>query len=221
MFAPFVERSPEWAQPIVISYDRNKAQSYEQLARHVLASINLQRAFLLVGESFSGPVALMVAARAPNNLVGVVLCASFAVNPRPLFSKLFFPALCRTLFHLGIPVWAIKHYLTGWAGSDDLVRAAASAVKSVSSRVLAARVGMVTRIDVTQELAECGAPLLYVAAKRDRLVSRRSVRIITDIKPDISVVEIDAPHFIAQSRPVEVWRAIDRLVEKHRLYGGG
>ncbi len=214
LFSPFTRKSPEWANPVVISYDREQAQDYEQLASIVLKSIDQESPYILLGESFSGPVAVLVAARAPRNLVGVILCASFAVNPRPLMSLLFFPALLRALFGMGLPAWAIKYSLAGWGNSSELTKAVISVVRSVSPEVLTARMKMVIESDVTIQLANCTIPMMCIYATQDRLVTQRSLFTLRSIKPELSAVPLKGPHCILQSKPGDAWKVISSFVDK-------
>lgn len=214
LFSPFTRKSPEWANPVVISYDREQAQDYEQLANIVLKSIDQDSPYILVGESFSGPVAVLVAAKAPSNLIGVILCASFVVNPRPLMSLLFFPAIFRTMFSMGLPEWIIKFSLIGWEGSPELVKAVSSIIRSVSPEVLIARMRMVIEADVTIQLASCTIPLMCISSTNDRLVTRRSISTLRSIKPELSSVQLNGPHCILQSKPAEAWQVISNFVDK-------
>src|SRR5258706_2862593 len=66
----------------VIAYPRDRVLTYGELG----AQIALPRGpFVLVAESFSGPIAIALAASRPPGLVGLVLAASFARSPRPWF----------------------------------------------------------------------------------------------------------------------------------------
>lgn len=78
---------PQWRIQ-VIRYPGDQPLSYGELARLVWAALPDDSPFVLVAESFSGPVAIQVAAMRPAGLMGVVLCATFARNPRPLLSPM-------------------------------------------------------------------------------------------------------------------------------------
>lgn len=88
--------------------------------------------YLLLGESFSGPIALSIAARRPALLRGVVLCCSFACNPRP------------ALKHLGVllnrlpdrpPVGPLMWLLAGRFSSPELREAFSRALTQVLANV--------------------------------------------------------------------------------------
>jgi pimeloyl-ACP methyl ester carboxylesterase len=71
----------------VIPFPNDKPLTYEELTAHVLKRLPDSR-FVLLGESFSGPIAIEIAAR-QQRIAGLVLAASFARHPMPaLFSPL-------------------------------------------------------------------------------------------------------------------------------------
>ena len=69
----------------VIEYPRDQPLGYTELESLVRSALPTDRQFILLGESFSGPIALSIAASHPVGLAGIVLCASFAKAPIPIF----------------------------------------------------------------------------------------------------------------------------------------
>jgi len=61
----------------------------------------------------------------------------------------------------------------------------------------------VARIDVSDKLRRVAVPILYLRAKRDRVVSGASVDYIKKIRPDVKVAGLDAPHLLLQTVPRE------------------
>jgi pimeloyl-ACP methyl ester carboxylesterase len=75
---------------LIITYPPNIPLSYTALESLVRESLPTDRPFVLLGESFSGPIAISLSARQLPQQVGLVLCSTFARNPRPIFSHLSF-----------------------------------------------------------------------------------------------------------------------------------
>lgn len=67
----------------IISYPCDEPSNYDDLVTFVIARIP-QAQFVLVAESFSGPIAIEIAA-ATSRVLGVVLASSFARHPAPKF----------------------------------------------------------------------------------------------------------------------------------------
>ena len=85
LFADFIAALHDAVVPLVVSYPKGQVLDYEALTEFARASIPFDRPFVLLGESFSGPVAIALAAFRPPGLRGLILCCSFARNPVPAF----------------------------------------------------------------------------------------------------------------------------------------
>src|SRR5580700_4256654 len=101
MFRPLLGELAPRIRPIVVTYPRDKMLGYEELLPLVLEKIRGLSSFIFLGESFSGPAALMAAAAHPPGLRGVILCASFVRNPvwlRPNWLRYFASPLAFRLY---------------------------------------------------------------------------------------------------------------------------
>src|SRR5262245_5039352 len=78
LFAPFLDALGDSIESCVLQYPTHEPLRYSELLPRVRAELPHSGSFVLLGESFSGPLALMLAAEQPAGLCGVVLCASFA-----------------------------------------------------------------------------------------------------------------------------------------------
>src|SRR5262245_59360933 len=72
----------------VVSYPNDQVLGYPKLEALVRSALPADRPYILLGESFSGPIAIAIAASCPAGLVGLILCGSFARNPRPILGSL-------------------------------------------------------------------------------------------------------------------------------------
>ncbi len=82
LFGPLVAALPPWIRPRVVTYPPRGATGYADLLPLVEASVEPTADFFVLGWSFSGPLALMLAARRPDRARGVILCSSFVRPPR-------------------------------------------------------------------------------------------------------------------------------------------
>src|ERR1051325_2082913 len=88
LFRPLLDHLPPELHPLVVTYPPEEPIGYDELLPRVLDHLPTSTPFVLLGESFSGPLALMVAARSPTGLRVVIVCASFVRNPLPAGSSL-------------------------------------------------------------------------------------------------------------------------------------
>ena len=200
MFADFI-RALDGLEAQTIPYPSHREMSYADHERHARNLLPHDEPFALLGESFSGPVALSIAAAAPANLRGLILCCSFAVNPiRTLgpLSRLVarFPAV-------KIPPGLFGPLLYGGYGTPALRKLHSRAMSRVSPAALRARVASVLGVDYRQRLRDVRVPMLYLLAKGDRLIPRSALQEIMRVRADVHVAEFEAPHFLLQTRARE------------------
>lgn len=193
---------PADIKPIVVSYPADQKISYPNLVPLIMAALPIDEPFILLGESFSGPLAVMVAATRPANLIGVILCATFVNSPRPLLAWAIQLFARPILFRTFPPAQFIKAIIGGNA-TPELLALVAQVHASFRPEVIAFRVRMVSKVDVRNQLHLCDTPMLYIAAANDKIVPARNIQIIQQIKSDLQVVTIHAPHAIPLTRPVQ------------------
>jgi pimeloyl-ACP methyl ester carboxylesterase len=216
LFAPLLGELPPSLVPVVVSYPTGAITDVNAQVAIVERLLPTNEPFALVAESFSGPIAVKVAARAPPELRAVILVASFIRSPagRLLSNAGVFS---RPLCSLALPDFAVRRFLVGEDAPPDLVREVSDAVHSVRSAVMAARLRQVLSQDVTAEVLRCAAPMLYIAGERDRLVSPRAEAILRAVRPDLTTSILDAPHLVLQRRPAEASRCIEEFLLQARL----
>jgi len=194
LFAPFLERLGG-EQPVqVVSYPADDVLNYDALVDRV--AMELPEQCVLIAESFSGPIGIRLADRAQ----ALVLVASFAVSPFPL-----------SWAWNGLGAWAtrreppekfLRWLLMDPECSPALMRELQGAMREVSPEVLRSRIASVLDVDVRGQLRITSTPVLYLRAKRDRLIRRWSA-----VGDQVRV--IDGPHLLLQRRPDFVRRAIE------------
>jgi pimeloyl-ACP methyl ester carboxylesterase len=211
LFGPLVGQLPPELRPIVVAYPPDQALGYDELLPLVLQALPNSAPFIILGESFSGPLALMAAARSPKGLQAVILCASFVRNPI-LLRLPWLRHVIRGFFFRLVPEFVRTRALMGRYSTPDLRRLTARALATVSPRVLAHRVRSVLQTDVRQELRGCAVPVLYFLGTHDRMVSRRNVADVIADCPAVRVVELPAPHFGLQTQPGAAAAAIVEFI---------
>ncbi len=199
LFADFVAALGPDLDPIVVRYPPDVPLGYADLEPLVRKSLPSGKPFLLLGESFGGPLAISIAASAPPGLVGLILCCSFASNPRPYLGKLAF--LSPYLPVRGFPRSIFAKYFMGRFASQDLASELAKASERVAPGVFRHRIRAVCGVDYSPQLRQVRVPILYLRASMDRIVPRSASKRVKRLAPSTRVIEIDAPHYLLQARP--------------------
>jgi len=210
LFAPFVSELGSDFDVKIVRYPPTGGMGYAELESIAHAALPVDGPFVLLGESFSGPIAISLAASRPLHLKGLVLCCTFARNPLPLFAAL--RPLIGAVPVSAIPVGVMARLLLGSFSTAALRSAFAQAVTKVSPGAFRARLRSVLSVDVSKQLCATVVPTMYLRAIHDRAVPAAASKLISQLKPSTRVVAIDAPHFLLQAAPAEAAVAIRQFV---------
>jgi pimeloyl-[acyl-carrier protein] methyl ester esterase len=211
LFAPLIAALKGEFAVRVVSYPVDGARGYAELDAIAQRFLPMDEPYVILGESFSGPIAVSLAARATPNLTALVLCCTFVHNPRPALSMM--RGLLGVLPVSIAPVTALSHLLLGKFSTNELRQCLANSLRQVSPAALRARLAAVLSVDVSEKLAKVQVPILYLRAKHDRLVPSSASALIANVNPKTQVVEIDAPHFLLQTVPIEAAKIIIQFVK--------
>ena len=207
MFSPFLPVLPEGIRATVVSYPDDNSLGYDELLPLVDGSAP-DEPYVVLGESFSGPLALRHAAARPAGLRAVILVATFGRNPTPWGTAPLLSALGSLPFRARASKLAIRWLLTGFDAPGGVVDEVVAVSRAVVPRVMSFRLQEVIAVDVRDQLPAITVPVLYLLGTRDRIVGRRGLRGLAEGLEDLQVVEIDAPHLLLQSHPAQAYEAI-------------
>lgn len=209
-FAPLLAALPPWLEPRIVTYPGSGRQDYETLLGVVRAAIADVGACHVLGWSFSGPLALALAAAEPERVRGVILVATFVRSPHRMLSALRHaitgPAVWSWRFGRRLPLWLFR------PRADPLRQAKSRTWRRVSASVIAARLRAVVSVDATDALRRCPQPVLYLASARDGIVPNRNAGEIVALRPAVQVAVIPGAHQAMYSHPLHAADAIATFV---------
>jgi pimeloyl-ACP methyl ester carboxylesterase len=216
LFEPLLKELPAAIVPQVVPLPKHSSMSYKVLVPAISACLPVDRPYYLLGESFSGPISLMIAESHPKGLRGVILCASFIRNPT------YVPSVLRHIagawmFYL-TPQFAQIKSLFGGYSTAELRALLARAHSEVPASVMARRVRSILALDCTKALQECPVPVAYLRGTLDMVVPAKNLRQIVAARPTVREFAIKAPHLVVQTQPRA---AADAIMTFVRDTGGG
>jgi len=208
LFDPFIRLLPqgtsqEKLQTVVINYPVDVRLTYEQLAVRVFAQLPAAKPFVIVAESFSGPVALLLAEKCGGNLRAVVLVSSFVRQPLSSLGTWIARLPWTLMFRLRPPLWILRWLLMDSTTPSTLVREVREAIASVQPDVLAARLRDALRVDCAKVAHDCPARIVCLTAQKDRLLPRRN-----QMPPAAQVLPVSGPHLLLQCVPEAAVKAM-------------
>jgi len=216
LFRPLLKALPANIRPIVVSYPTDRILGYEELLPIVLNALPKDAPFVLLGESFGGPLSLLIAASKPKGLKALILCASFVSCPHH-FVPTWAAPLVRAFPFRAFPKFAQLKALLGGYANDELQALSDEALSSVDPEVFAHRTREVIRVNVSSALAACDLPILYIQGKYDFVVPSENFKRINRIKSAVQFVQIPAPHMVLQTQPELAADAINKFVENNAV----
>lgn len=212
LFEPFLQLLPVEIVPRVISYPTNRHCSAHELLGIVLSQLPNRHPYVLLAESFSGPIALKASSLHSTPPKALILCASFAMCPLPRLLIIMLWILGKAFVQRRIPRWLVRYYLLGQA-PDEIISLFYSAVSIVAPCVLARRIRVLAEFDSEYSPALKKVPILYLKAAQDRIVGSRHLCLIQRRYPTVKVIEIASPHLMLQSQPDPSMHAILNFIK--------
>jgi len=213
-FRPLLASLPEWVRPHVVSFPLTGGTEYEDLLAIVRKAVSEIPSFYVLGSSFAGPLALMLAEAEPDKVRGVILATTFVRPPRRIYVRMRFTSVAPTIWLLRtcrhIPAWLSR------GPTDQLRRDTAEIWKRVAAHVVAARIRSLLNVDARELLRRCPAPVLCIAGSNDGVVPWGNVEEIVRVRPSVSVRRIKGRHFAIYTNPTATTEAITAFMETKR-----
>lgn len=210
VFDPLLKHLPADIEVQVVRYPSDRVMSFQEHVDFARKQIPKKKPFVLLAESFSGPVGLQILSDPPDNLKGVLFVATFARHPSPflLDAGLYLP---QTLFlNLFIKTFLGRFFCLGGA-SSEAVAIFQNALKSVKLSVLSNRLKILAELPPPPETSFTG-PCLYLQAKNDRLIPERATAPLQQLLPQLQIEQIKGPHITLLAHPETGARSISNFI---------
>ncbi|MCJ7684468.1 MAG: alpha/beta hydrolase [Desulfobacteraceae bacterium] len=214
LFRPLIDSLGDIFEIETISYPLEESLRYEELLNLVSNRIPKQKQYFLLGESFSGPLAVMAASKSSENLLGIILVATFVKSPMPQWMNRLKWFLRGPMLDMRPRPFIIERLL-GKDCPEKTKRWVQDTLPRLKREVLAARIKAVMEVNVREELKSCQVPVLYIAGSRDWLVGKKCLDVIWLCRPDVEIKVIDGAHMILQARPAEAAAAIIEFCNRY------
>jgi pimeloyl-ACP methyl ester carboxylesterase len=183
---------------------------YAELARNVIG----RREVFLLGESFSGPVAVRVAAQLGAQIKALILAATFLKNPWPGW-------FIRWASHTDpdeTPKKIRDAILMGSYGDDELRNKVDRIVRALSRPVRTARLKAIAEVDVRDDFAKLSCPILVLHGRKDWLVSITAMQKAVCNKGGARIVAFSAAHMLLQTCADEAAMEIRAFAKSKTLW---
>lgn len=196
----------------VIAYPTMQPLDYAALAAFAARQLPEGRCAVL-GESFSGPIAIELATAKPDQIRALILAATFVRSP--------LPAALASLARFADPRWLPKKgteaLMLGKYGTPELRTSLHRLASSLPREVLKLRAIEALRVDKREQFRAIVCPTLYLRGRADRIIRKKCLDEIIAIQPATTVRTFDAPHMLLQTHAREAADAINLFCQAHEL----
>ncbi len=210
LFDDFIAQSPADFQAVVVTLPRSG--SYDELVESAADAIPTDGRFVIIAESFSGPIGIRLALRFADRVAGLVLVNSFVVPPRPRALSLLPWSF---IFAVPPPRFVVRALLVDGDASEQCIDRVRTAIARTGADTMTARLRSVLAVNEVGNLARLRCPVLLLRATGDRLVSSRSAEVIARHTRHCKTCDIAGPHLLLQCQTAESWRAIEGFVRQN------
>jgi pimeloyl-ACP methyl ester carboxylesterase len=211
LFAPIIAELDSSLAVVVVRYP-DVPLGYDALIAHARQALPATGDFFLLGESFSGPVAVALAAEGHPRLRGLILSAAFISNPLPWTSPI--APLVEVAPVTGAPASLLTRALLGQFNTPSRRSMIGASLAQTSRTTIRARLRAIAKVDMRDRLAAVTVPILYLRASHDRIVPDCAGDLVIQIQPETTLVTVQAPHFLLQVGFCEAARSISAFVAK-------
>lgn len=182
----------------VAQYPVDRPNSYESLFEHLQAEAPDTTRFTILGESFGGPLSIVLAGAFAERVDRLILCATFA---RAFFRPV--NGLRHWLPWSSLP-WLADQHLTQVVTRTLIDPGFLQAISKVPVGSLRQRLDAAATVDVRNHLGRVKMPIAYLQARPDLLVPPSCLTEIQAVRPDITVQHLRGTHFLLQQQPEAV-----------------
>ncbi len=200
LFAPLLQFLDKESTTI-ISYPTKGKQDYETLFEYVREKLP-EEEFILVAESFSGPIGAKLAKSNIPNLKAIFFVATFITTPRKLLIKIVRQLPIKLLTKLPFVPRIYRHYLFGSKATKDKLVQFHKILSQLPSNTLKQRMLAIESL-VSLGGGSLEVPAVYIRPEEDKLVPYSKCIEFSALFSNYSVKTIRGPHFILQANPKE------------------
>jgi len=210
MLRPFVEQLANGIDVQVVSYPEDIYLTHQQLADRVRDVLPSGMPYVIIAESYSGPIACLLAAHSVGDLQAVVFVASFASLPWGAIGRLIAKILPTALFRPRMPAGILRWLLMDGA-TPEMISEAQDVIARVRPEVLAQRLRDSLNADFAPMLRNSTVRIVCLAPESDRLLGTRARRRFLVARPDAEIVTIAGPHSLLQCAPARSLAVLQKI----------
>lgn len=211
-FGPLIRVLPPDVPRTVIAYPDDGSLSLKGHADFVAARLTGENT-VLVAESFSGLVALMLLHARPASVKGIVFSATFAESLHPFLIRTAASIPGAASLAKRLPAWLLNVFFFHSYADRTLEEMLRTSLLQVGPAGLRQRARLIAAGYPFPD-DRFAVPCAYLQAAQDRVVPAAAADWFRSRFASFQLVRLDAPHCLLQTRPPESAEAIMAFTKK-------
>ncbi len=216
---PGLDGTGEFFKPFLDVYGRQSAQiiplpqsgpqDYASLTEYVAQRLPEDQDYVLLAESFGGPIGANLALRGLRRLKGVIFVATFLSPPPWWLTTLGLMLPLQTMMPTRAGTLLLRWLLAGAQASAEYMSWVRSVVGGVPAAIIKARIRALRGL--RRQQGKTAVPALYLHARQDHMIPARKYAEFNRHFSDIKLFKIDGPHLILPARAGDCAQIIRRM----------
>ena len=183
----------------IIALPQEGDQTYKSLTSYVTKQLPRED-FILVAESFSGPIGVLLSQSGLQNMKGIIFVATFLTPPKKFLIAITKLLPIKQLLQVPFSSLLVRYLMLGHSASDKTAKRFFQVISKIPNSVIKKRLSTVQKF--TLDGCQINLPATYIRAKNDKLVPKNKCLEFDHYFTNLTIKTITGPHFILQACPV-------------------
>jgi len=212
LFSEFTEGLSKNISVTCINYPEQECLDYSELVEYVRSRLPVHEDFVLLAESFSGPIAFRLALLEFKHLQAIIFVASFLRNPNRRFMRVTRILPLAMLLRFSPPDFIVRKWLLGDEANNEVILKFKSILKRLPISTIVFRLRQIRNLSCLS--GTISIPTYYIRAQGDRLVGESNTQDFMQRCLNLKSVTINGPHFILQSKAKNCANYVNQCVNE-------
>jgi len=216
LFSDFINDLSEDITVTCIKYPELEQLGYTELVSYVQSRLPINEDFIILAESFSGPIAFELAKTELKHLKAIIFVASFLRKPNRVLMWLVRILPLSIILRHSPPDFIIRKWLLGDSAKNEMVEKFKSILRRLPINIIKFRLREIYNLSINQIEYESmlNIPVYFIKPTNDRLVHSDNFIDFEKRCSNIDLLTVDGPHFILQNKAKACADYVNQLVNK-------
>lgn len=197
----------DYADCVIMQYPC-EIMDYNELCRWVLTQLDDKSGYIIIAESFGGPLGLKLAYALQARAKALILSSTFAKPPLPRLILKIAAAVYPHIIHYDFAVAIVNFFLCNGRNAP-LARQLHKVMLETGDMVMANRIRILADLDATDTVRQLTLPCLILQPRCDTLIWFSNFTALRNK----SVIRIAGPHGLMATEPQAAYDAISDFIK--------